>query len=157
MSTATAEQRVAIERLRKVAAARTEIPNAAERFEEYRRIYAIPYAEDNSILNAIDSDQETVADLYLAERPDDDAEPVTKEWLAGIGFHTGGGAYWIRGDGPQIAIRYYEDATGGHFVESIFGGTPVLIVGGDAVNWNETRGEIRRLCTALGIELTPTS
>jgi hypothetical protein len=90
-----------------------------------------------------EADAFDLALAYLADHPADDAEPVTAEWLASVGFTAGkfprdlirgpvlrgvssaGDEYW--------AIRTYP-------------------IPNDAKPW--TRGHLRRLCAALGVPLT---
>lgn len=82
-----------------------------------------------------------VVNAWLAEHPSDDDEPVTEEWLREIGFTYDDewGATYIYG--YKTFPLWYEDLCG-------------------EWGWGEaelpspkTRGDVRRLCRALGIEL----
>ena len=66
----------------------------------------------------------------LAEHPADDGEAITLEWLWSLGVKFG----WQLGKGPSGIDR----------IGDLSLSRPV---------WIETRGQLRRLCAALGIEL----
>jgi hypothetical protein len=93
-----------------------------------------------------------VASAYLAEHPADDAEPVDEAWLESVGFVHGDSAIGSpRMNSPRAPVdetqvvtiesdgAAYYDVDDGHWVI-----LPDV----------ETRGDVRRLCAALGIELT---
>lgn len=101
-------------------------------------------------LNRI-QDMNKLACAYLAEHPADEDEPVTSEWIrsvAAVYWEAGKESYW-----PGHELRFSEkigDNPGGFYI------------------WNEgphshsqkpsympikTRGQVRLLCRALGIEL----
>ena len=91
----------------------------------------------------------TLADAYLAEHPADDAEPISEEWLRSVWF---------------VAVesdmgRNYSD----HFeIEAASKGTLNLWEFNQTGDWLingfdswplKSRGDVRRLCAALGIQL----
>ena len=84
--------------------------------------------------------------VLLSEHPADDDLPVTEEWLLSVGFesHAGCLARRIeRGSLPWIEVIFDDD--GGY----------MLMIGSEAV-WDglpQPRGDVRRLCRALGIQL----
>ena len=76
---------------------------------------------------------------WLAEHPEDDEEPVTKEWLRSIGFVNSISSVLVVGDMLSVSMP------GRYWVFSCCG-MPTRMK-------YETRGDVRRLCAALGIEL----
>lgn len=82
-----------------------------------------------------------LASAYLRDHAADDAEPVTKEWLREeCRFY---------GD-ADITHRWVTNSFRLYFVDRINGGS-VMYTGGARHYF--TRGDVRRLCRALGIEL----
>ncbi len=77
----------------------------------------------------------------------DDDEPVTEEWLKSTEWLSDnyGNPWYRRAEGPGVSVRFQE-------------GTPRLAIFGYGVlPFNKiTRGHVRRLCAALGIELKAT-
>ena len=75
---------------------------------------------------------------YLAEHPEDDDEPVTEEW-------------WIdrMPENCQLKLTFSNNGQpwSSHIVHKL---SSQCI----AIKAQETRGDVRRLCAALGIELT---
>ncbi len=104
-------------------------------------------------------DERTLALAYLALTSPDDAEALTEEWLRGVGgeiqkydgAHIKGVEIWdamfksdkiilrVQNNGTAI-LAYYDDLRGFYW--------PVQL---------KTRGEVRLLCRALGIELKQTN
>ena len=79
-------------------------------------------------------------DLLLAERPPDDDEPVTEEWLLSVGFNDRGVGEFVRDSllvtrSPRYGWLYSVGA------------------GSRLGNGNMTRDDVRRLLEALGVEL----
>lgn len=75
----------------------------------------------------------------------DDGEPITEDWLLSVGFQKGFYGPWINGAAGVLAL---SDAPNHQ----------VWILNNQAVKrtqW-QTRGELRRLCAALGIPLKET-
>lgn len=81
-----------------------------------------------------------LADAYLAEHPADDADDITEDWLREIGFTYDDewGATYIYG--YKTFPLWYEDLCGEWGWGEAELPTP------------KTRGEVRRLMAALGIE-----
>lgn len=125
-----AEQRAAIDRLRKLREG-TENPYEAIGHSWY------------------EIDHRSLAGAYFAEHPADDAEPVTDDWLKSVGFTIRGQCY------GELACPPGE--TRWSLELDQFGALPVASNEHPFRNYCKTRGEIRRLCSALGIELTTTS
>ncbi len=105
--------------------------------------------------NAID-DAVEVCKAYLLEHPQDDEEPVTEEWLVSVGAKkTGMGgkcAFWLDEKGRDRCM----------VVEIGKGSSVVLLILIDGEKGKQpfyllpetkTRGDVRRLCKALGVEL----
>lgn len=86
----------------------------------------------NTISNRYDNAGVMLAKAYLTEHLLDDDEPVTEEWLETIGFDHGylDADYWVI-ECRKLALR----------------------LNSYPVKENPTRGDVRRLCKALGIEL----
>lgn len=93
------------------------------------------------------SDMETLANAYLAEHPADDDEPVTEEWWD----NTLGGRH--------VCIQY---SNFGLWLDTRYGNVKVELYAESAALDSDcfvltllvkpTRGDVRRLCRALGIE-----
>ena len=89
-----------------------------------------------------------LAESYLAEHPADDAEPVTEEWLLSVGFKRAE-------DDPVILVLPSTD-TGRAMTYVTIEPCELRLEADDGGSiWigERTRGDVRRLCTALGIEL----
>lgn len=119
------------------------------------------------------ADVMTVAELALTEHPADEDEAITPEWLKSVGlFHEDDDLYVIdirpdeSADCSGRALRI--NVTGAdtrQLMETVFGtkddrfGRAELHAFGDGVTtniqmgWLSTRGDLRRLCHALGVEL----
>lgn len=76
-----------------------------------------------------------LARAWLADHPEDDGEPVTKEWLESIGWTT----YLIWPSIPMPKDNLLEWRGGGLWIEN----TPICLV--------KTRGAVRRLMAELSI------
>lgn len=88
-------------------------------------------------------DTQTLADAFLAEHPADDDEPDTEEWLRGVGFTD------CKNDGLRLSILARYPNLGMPFWEVC--GTVIRLA------QPKTRGQLRRLCAALGISLKETA
>lgn len=132
---------------------------------EATNVYADHVGDDVPALSrqrAYRSDLITVSEAYLAEHPADDGEPADREWLKSVGFDPEGEAngdlfspysesIMIPGDNEYCRRLVYkhqlkflvidEDARDGDEIQRI------------ALPMSRSRGELRRLCTALGIPL----
>lgn len=94
----------------------------------------------------------TICDSYISEHPEDDNEPVTKEWLLSIGFEISRDGFPFHAD-----MDGYLKPSPPHLFKDTT----------SAWDWNLeppasnllcvlfTRGDVRRLLTALGIEEAP--
>ena len=87
-------------------------------------------------------DQEILANAYLAEHPADDAEPMTLEW---VGEVTGELLCEIGGDSSRAFVN-----AGGILTIHRDGRVFIQL---KIVKPVKTRGDVRRLCAALGVEL----
>lgn len=85
-----------------------------------------------------------LANAYLAEHPADEDEPVTEEWLRAIGFNDDK-------EFPGYVILLTECG----YIECIGfdGGVEWMLFGNELNPGPQTRGQVRLLCRALGIEL----
>lgn len=81
-----------------------------------------------------------LAKAYLAEHPADDDEPVTAEWLESIGANSDDGLFFTGHDAVDFELTEFE-------------GTWHVDVGWRTICLVETRGDVRRLLAALGIEV----
>lgn len=130
-----------------------ELRAAANRWQEGN--YSYSALDCDTYSDSEVADMRLLARAYLAEHPADDAEPVTAEWLRSVGFcremqpassnnltirH--GSAIvtrWMNSDNvPRWSVRMYADETPDWVPPCI---------------QPKTRGDVRRLCKALGIEL----
>lgn len=87
-------------------------------------------------------DGAAVAAAWLAEHKADDAELVTKEWLLAVGFASDGSHFRLSGWGPDRngTVQVYRWAS-------------EWFVNGSRIRSQPTRGDVRRLAKALGVEL----
>lgn len=99
-----------------------------------------------SIANKYDNAAVKVARAYLAEHRADDDEPVTEEWLRGIGFENSAGRLLL----GKIQFTFFEGWNAWWSFSDGRGATRLI----DDV---KTRGSVRRLCRALGITLKENS
>lgn len=145
-----------------------EIRAAAERrrAEDYQRVLT----ESGWVAEGCDDDNETLADAYLDEHHADDDEAADIEWLDRVGFD----CRIFRPSGRQTATILIDDfgktAGAAHVDLQLVRGRPpeewvtdVYSFGEDGTlescvglvrSWCKTRGDVRRLCRALGVELT---
>jgi hypothetical protein len=81
---------------------------------------------------------------YLAEHPADDNEPVTRDWLIALGFHSVFRTLRLDVNGRTRIEMWCDD-----------NGKAGCICVNDCKISNDkaTRGDVRRLCRALGISL----
>lgn len=87
-------------------------------------------------------DAEALADAYLAEHPADDGVPVTQDWLVSIGFEPNPSSLTF--DHRPLSLELFAENVGDPpSVEAVFDGIVPHV---------NTRGGIRRLLRALGVE-----
>ncbi len=88
-----------------------------------------------------------VAEAYLAEHPADDGDGLSVEWMQAVGFVQSGGGWWRLGEGTNsMALDYHDNTEVGDVFRLPSGSyTPGINV--------QTRGQLRRLCAALGVPL----
>lgn len=90
-------------------------------------------------------DAVALAEAYLAEHPADDGEPVTAEWLESIGFYRDGvhpdDPFTCRESSIYLSPKYDDEKLWVVFVEVY------------ELGKSKTRGDVRRLLAALGIEV----
>lgn len=96
-----------------------------------------------NMAHPVDHDAMAVARGYLAEHPADSDEPISRNWLLSVGFKAV----------PSDMGSTYHD----HYQLNLlnlwqFNGGPWLVNGADWMEFT-TRGSVRRLCAALGLEL----
>lgn len=121
-----------------------ELRAAAETYLECAKLFEEPsdrFSMDDGIVMLGAGHQLAVA--YLAEHPADDDEPLTDESLRAIGFE-------LDKDAPSWAVVIGKKP---HRVRITFAGQPCLRIEEMEIKVNPTRGDIRLLCRALGIEL----
>ena len=95
-----------------------------------------------TILRAI-----AVGQAYVAEHKKDDAEPIDEAWLRSVGFKASGINDLYANDGYCLSLTFGEDkiwTCGGH--ETI-----------RLAKQPKTRKDVRRLASALGINLKETT
>lgn len=99
-------------------------------------------------------DGDALAHAYILDHPADDAEPVTEEWLRSVGFHDS------RYQGKRFSLQLGDVrvcppiADLGLWV-GIMEDDGDFYSGAKAIPQSHirTRGDVRRLCAALGITL----
>jgi hypothetical protein len=96
--------------------------------------------EDGSYKHKWIEDLCTITDAYLAEHPADDDEPVTEEWLDEM-FGTYLRQFWEWS--VIYGVRIAKDPDGFK-----------LLTGYQVARTGLARGDVRRLCSALGIPLS---
>jgi hypothetical protein len=109
-------------------------------------------------------DREDLADAYLVEHPADDAESVTEEWLERAGFRLDSlsASLLLREEcsyGAIVELRICpETAPSTNWFATLSQGFPDdlhdiddhIVITSKTIN---NRGDVRRLCAALGIKL----
>jgi hypothetical protein len=116
----------------------------AEALERYRvwkasdGILPVQWAAPRPLALAI-----VIADAYLAEHGADDAAPLTEEWMRRSGF------YEVH---PEVPVGYLRSREGLFLIcDAIGWRTLEFLV--SAPTYLPTRGHLRRLCRAVGVEL----
>lgn len=151
----TSEQRAAIERLREDA--ETLINSISRNLKRWETWFPNEMAEVDVPRRWLLA-MKHYAEIALAEHPADDAEPVTEEWMRSVGFEKHDALWqWSKSNGLKMPSRlvywpgYRGDGTQWH----IDGGPRAKDI--YDIPEQPTRGDVRRLCVALGIPLTATS
>jgi hypothetical protein len=88
-------------------------------------------------------DEESLAKAYLAEHPVDDEELVTEEWLRSVGFKEEANEFGSLSIGPDSMLVW----------ETFTDAPPEFFIRTWELRHVKTRGAVRLLCKALGIEL----
>lgn len=114
-----------------------ELRAAAERYRSKA------YAESMDDMDECFRDRALLADAYLASVPPDDETPIDEAWLRACGLY---GPYEHR---PNDEVSIEAIYGGGYLSWSPMRGARLC----DLHLGFTTRGEIRRLCSALGSEL----
>lgn len=134
-----------------------EIRAAAERLTgDWDKSY--PPAPHTATVDAVLLDTARVAKAYLAEHPADDGEPLTRDWAKTCGWSHVAGASGVG------AALYHDEANLYAHTPPAKSGLPwcVELWPEDALSNGKgpyravtvrTRGDLRRLCAALGIDL----
>lgn len=120
---------------------------AAERLRAHRLNWSEEYRNTQQ-----GADEATLAAAYLAEHPADDGDAVTEEWLWAVGFDKQG-LLWFGGGRLYLGAKW----DGGTHSAEIQVGEGRGYYGCDHtidLPKPQTRGDVRRLAAALGIELT---
>ncbi len=118
-----------------------DVREAAERLLKYPATLTSPGRQNATW------DMALLAAAWLREHPADEDEPVTDEWLESVGFTNdidGCGRVWESGEG---LVSLYVMIGLNCLVECASKDEAVF------VPETETRGDVRRLCSALGINL----
>jgi len=105
-----------------------ELRAAAERFIEWDRRGVIQSADGAAVCRA-----------YLAEHPADDGEPVTAEWMKACGW-----------EGSYVGVFGIQGLAGFWDNGELHLSKPYSLPAA-------TRGQLRRLCAALGVPLKETA
>lgn len=120
-----------------------------------------PYTESE---HRLDADLWLVADAYLAEHRADDGEAVTFDWIQSVGFvldldgndpdnDDGLERWWVweikRADDDHIGVRWAISERMEWAVDLLDGDTVMSGLKSESA----TRGDVRRLCEVLGVEL----
>ena len=125
----TPELRAAMERLRRIEAG-----------ESYYEVYGCQPTGHGHMQR----DERKLVDAFMAEHPADDDETVTEEWLGRVGgVKSSEYAKAFRRAGSDDLYFFYAGRNPFQSGLTRFFKMPVV----------ETRGDVRRLCVALGIEL----
>lgn len=132
----------------------SDVKAAAERLRRARVAWGAEYLDNPVMVEvpvAILRDHDIIADAYLAEHPADDGEAIDEAWLLSVGFEN-----MVSGVKMRIKSAAWKDSDH-HLRHTQFGFV------GDAWFANglgcapcKTRGDVRRLAKALGIELKET-
>lgn len=125
------ELQAAVERLRRVSGGEPK---------------ALVYRTDTvpNVLHAYD--EHTLAQSYLAEHPEDESDPVTERWIQSIGFKEDDEPMQPARSLWHIGELMYRPHYFGDFM-------PRWQFGPSTVPNQNTRGDVRRLMSALGIDL----
>lgn len=97
------------------------------------------------------NDRVVLSNAFVADHPPDDADPVTEAWAEANGA--------TRPYGGEYADEWYwriktSDRLGTHVVLKFKPNRPIALgICGATVVVNPTRGDVRRLCSALGMKL----
>ncbi len=130
-----------------------ELAGAVERLRTKSHRYA--RSGDRFNIQYVRSDEyedlQAVADAYLAEHPADDGEAITEDWLRSVGFsesNMNGQSMLISCDcGDPVEMWIEEDGLVSLVQSNV--NDHVCLTGKKYA----TRGQLRRLCLALGIQL----
>lgn len=118
-----------------------ELRAAAERLRNKK--HTLPYD-----IGYYNSDRGLVVKAYLAEHQSEDDEPVTESWLSSIGFRVCEHCLLADSCGVGPIYTLELDLNGGCDGATIWQGDFCI-----SILMPETRGAVRRLCAALGVEL----
>lgn len=134
----------------------SETRAAAERLRKHKQanecglFSTSPYYEPlafRGYLHQLDEDRELLAYTYLAEHPADDGEVLDQKWV----FST----FRITINGAELAERFSlkrsRKGWGVYIINEIneYG----EVMDDRLLVYTKTRGDVRRLCAALGVEL----
>ena len=125
-----------------------ELRAAAERVAKYIRKKEPDMLSVGKPMQAFMADVRKVAAAYLAEHPADDAEPVTEDWLLSIGF--------TRNKIDQVILILESKDLGRAMTYITISPCELCIESDDGGSiWlgERTRGDVRTLCRALGVEM----
>lgn len=138
----------------------SDISEAAERLREL----ALEMGElTDEEYHEVGAELHTISQQLHAEYPADDAEPVTEEWLEAVGFSLGtlyaSILLPVVYEGAAIVeLRIGQDGRRGWDASLVQGVPDDLHRSDDLISLTSlppefTRGDVRRLCRALGITL----
>ena len=127
-----------------------ELRAAAERIRRFKsgeHPFAI-YGEDDAATQGW-HDRKILAEAYIAEHPADDETGLSVEWMTAVGFRQTGAGWWRVGKHGRetLALDYHDNTESGDVFSlptNRFMPLRVLVA---------TRGQLRRLCAALGVPL----
>ena len=102
---------------------------------------------DGNAANRPELDSQIVAEDYLADHLVDDDEPVTAEWLKSVGFEIGDYGIAVIQNDDYLVLEMHTD---GKWAEAYQAGNEDGIRLPDLL----TRGDVRRVCSAIGITVS---
>ena len=157
----TPEQQAALERLR--------LASSGRKYEAYwidtSSTEFVAAIADRDCRTGMYHDQHAITEFVLSEYPADDQEPVTEAWLRTIKHASYNGSHWTNEN--DKCSEWLIASPRSNFLRIVFSKDQLYVSFCDTNGRTHqevscdggyrTRGDVRRLCKALGIDLQPTS
>ena len=125
-----------------------DVREAAERLRRIQRGDRVLEVYENRYMPIEEQYRVDLETVYDAEHPADDGEPVTKDWLGSVGFALSfDKPFTSLGDGFYLVVTAFGRAA----IEKRDSLSRLREV---RLRDCKTRGDVRRLCKALGVELS---